>query len=105
MLDEHPLESVDEADDLLTVIGQPRIEPRKACSAPIGGFVTQVRGTEPQARRKPAPSRSASRGAMLIWVNGPFGGGKTQTAHELQRRLPGSALCDPELVGFGLHST
>lgn len=39
----------------------------------------------------------------LVWVNGPFGGGKTQTAYELQRRLPGSAVCDPERVGFGLH--
>ncbi|TDP93653.1 AAA family ATPase [Labedaea rhizosphaerae] len=42
-------------------------------------------------------------GAVLIWINGPFGGGKTQTAHELNRRLPGSVLCDPESVGFGLH--
>ena len=25
---------------------------------------------------------------MLLWLNGPFGGGKTQTAHEIQRRLP-----------------
>jgi hypothetical protein len=40
---------------------------------------------------------------MLLWINGPFGGGKTQTAHELQRRLPGSVICDPEHVGFGLH--
>ncbi|MFJ6568612.1 AAA family ATPase [Streptomyces sp. NPDC091292] len=40
---------------------------------------------------------------MLLWINGPFGGGKTQTAHEIQRRLPGSVVCDPELVGFGLH--
>ncbi len=40
---------------------------------------------------------------MLIWLNGPFGGGKTQTAHELCRRLPGSVLCDPERAGFGLH--
>ncbi|MEV7090865.1 AAA family ATPase [Streptomyces sp. NPDC093085] len=40
---------------------------------------------------------------MLIWLNGPFGGGKTQTAHELHRRLPGSVVCDPEEVGFGLH--
>ncbi|MFI6844099.1 AAA family ATPase [Kitasatospora sp. NBC_00085] len=40
---------------------------------------------------------------MLIWINGPFGGGKTQTAHELRRRLPGSVICDPEQVGFGLH--
>lgn len=40
---------------------------------------------------------------MLLWINGPFGGGKTQTAHELHRRLPGSVMCDPEQVGFGLH--
>ncbi|MFC0106978.1 AAA family ATPase [Kibdelosporangium aridum] len=40
---------------------------------------------------------------MLIWINGPFGGGKTQTAYEIHRRLPGSVVCDPEHVGFGLH--
>jgi len=40
---------------------------------------------------------------MLVWINGPFGGGKTQTAHELRRRLPRSVVCDPEEVGFGLH--
>ncbi|MFF7995037.1 AAA family ATPase [Kitasatospora xanthocidica] len=40
---------------------------------------------------------------MLLWINGPFGGGKTQTAHEIRRRLPGSVLCDPEHLGFGLH--
>ncbi|MGV9558720.1 AAA family ATPase [Streptomyces sp. NPDC003401] len=40
---------------------------------------------------------------MLLWINGPFGGGKTQTAHEIRRRLPGSVVCDPELVGFGLR--
>ncbi|MFF3512715.1 AAA family ATPase [Streptomyces sp. NPDC002573] len=42
---------------------------------------------------------------MLLWINGPFGGGKTQTAHEIQRRLPGSVVCDPEHIGFGLHRT
>ncbi|MFJ4686143.1 AAA family ATPase [Streptomyces sp. NPDC091377] len=40
---------------------------------------------------------------MLLWINGPFGGGKTQTAHEIQRRLPGSVICDPEFPGFGLR--
>jgi hypothetical protein len=40
---------------------------------------------------------------MLLWINGPFGGGKTQTAHEIQRRLPGSVICDPEHAGFGLR--
>ncbi|MFG2027810.1 ATP-binding protein [Streptomyces sp. NPDC048825] len=42
---------------------------------------------------------------MLLWINGPFGGGKTQTAHEIQRRLPGSVICDPEHIGFGLRRT
>ncbi len=42
---------------------------------------------------------------MLLWINGPFGGGKTQTAYELARRMPGSVVCDPEHVGFGLHRT
>ncbi|WP_406507390.1 AAA family ATPase [Streptomyces sp. NBC_00212] len=40
---------------------------------------------------------------MLLWINGPYGGGKTQTAYELRRRLPGSVVCDPEHIGFGLH--
>src|SRR6266568_1785680 len=40
---------------------------------------------------------------MLVWINGPFGGGKTQTAFELHRRLAGSVVCDPEEVGFGLQ--
>ncbi|AZQ36497.1 ATP-binding protein [Streptomyces cyaneochromogenes] len=40
---------------------------------------------------------------MLLWINGPFGGGKTQTAYEIQRRLPGSVVCDPEHPGFGLR--
>jgi hypothetical protein len=40
---------------------------------------------------------------MLLWINGPFGGGKTQTAYELHRRLQGSLVCDPEHVGYGLH--
>jgi hypothetical protein len=40
---------------------------------------------------------------MLLWINGPFGGGKTATAYELNRRLPGSVVCDPERVGYGMH--
>jgi AAA domain-containing protein len=40
---------------------------------------------------------------VLIWINGPFGGGKTATAHELHRRLPGSVVSDPERLGFGMH--
>ena len=40
---------------------------------------------------------------MLVWINGPFGGGKTATAFELHRRLAGSVVCDPEHLGFGLR--
>jgi len=40
---------------------------------------------------------------MLIWINGPFGVGKTATAFELNRRLPGSVVCDPAHVGFGMR--
>jgi hypothetical protein len=29
---------------------------------------------------------------MLVWINGPFEGGKTATAYELNRRLPGSVV-------------
>lgn len=46
---------------------------------------------------------SAGAPSVLLWINGPFGGGKTQTAYELRRRLPGSVVCDPEHIGFGLH--
>ena len=37
---------------------------------------------------------------MIIWLNGAFGAGKTQTAYELSRRLPGSYVYDPENAGF-----
>ncbi|MGV3524773.1 MAG: AAA family ATPase [Candidatus Sericytochromatia bacterium] len=40
---------------------------------------------------------------MLVWLNGPFGVGKTATALALQRRWPGSHLFDPEEVGFLLR--
>lgn len=40
---------------------------------------------------------------MIVWINGAFGSGKTQTAHELLRRLEGAFLYDPENVGFFLR--
>lgn len=42
---------------------------------------------------------------MIIWINGPFGVGKTQTAFELHFRLPGSVVFDPEEIGFMLRRT
>ncbi|WP_103382855.1 AAA family ATPase [Pseudonocardia dioxanivorans] len=40
---------------------------------------------------------------MIVWVNGAFGVGKTQVAHELRRCLGRGWIADPELPGFGLH--
>ncbi|MUT67838.1 AAA family ATPase [Paenibacillus sp. NEAU-GSW1] len=37
---------------------------------------------------------------MIIWINGAFGAGKSQTAYELHRRLAGSFVFDPENAGF-----
>lgn len=41
---------------------------------------------------------------MLLWINGAFGSGKTQTAFELHRRLPHSFVFDPEHTGFFLRN-
>lgn len=40
---------------------------------------------------------------MIIWLNGAFGSGKTQTAYELHRRISNSFVYDPEEVGFFLQ--
>lgn len=37
---------------------------------------------------------------MIIWINGAFGAGKTQTAYELHRRIPNSFVFDPENAGY-----
>lgn len=37
---------------------------------------------------------------MIIWVNGAFGSGKTQTAAELHRRITNSYIYDPENIGL-----
>ncbi len=42
---------------------------------------------------------------MLIWINGAFGAGKTQTAFELRRRVVDAHVADPELIGFALQRT
>lgn len=36
---------------------------------------------------------------MIVWLNGAFRAGKTTTARELARCLPGAKIFDPELVG------
>ncbi|MGN7165996.1 AAA family ATPase [Paenibacillus cellulositrophicus] len=37
---------------------------------------------------------------MILWINGAFGAGKTQTAFELHRRIPNSFVYDPENAGY-----
>ncbi|EWH20341.1 tunicamycin resistance ATP-binding TmrB [Bacillus haynesii] len=41
---------------------------------------------------------------MIIWINGAFGSGKTQTAFVLHRRLKKSYVYDPEKMGFAMRS-
>lgn len=40
---------------------------------------------------------------MYILLNGAFGIGKTTVAKQLQARLPGAVLFDPEWIGFALR--
>lgn len=40
---------------------------------------------------------------MIIWLNGAFGSGKTQTANELVRRCDRLFLYDPEMIGYFLR--
>jgi len=42
---------------------------------------------------------------VYLLLNGSFGVGKTTVARELRERLPGSAIFDPEWVGFALRRT
>jgi hypothetical protein len=40
---------------------------------------------------------------MLIWINGPFGVGKTSVARRLAKKLDDAWLFDPEQIGFMLR--
>lgn len=42
---------------------------------------------------------------MIIWINGAFGAGKTQTAYELNRRIENSFVYDPENIGFFINKS
>ncbi|WP_208026387.1 hypothetical protein [Streptomyces sp. Tu 3180] len=42
---------------------------------------------------------------MIIWLNGPFGGGKPTLASPLCRALSGAVVADPEAIGDLLRST
>jgi hypothetical protein len=40
--------------------------------------------------------------AMILWINGAFGAGKTTTASLVTKRLDGAKIFDPEYVGYML---
>lgn len=42
---------------------------------------------------------------MIVWLNGPFGGGKTTTAATLDALLPDAVVFDPEKVGEAITPT
>ena len=42
---------------------------------------------------------------MIIWINGPFGVGKTSVARRLVKSLDRVRLVDPERIGFMLRKT
>ncbi|MFZ0324133.1 MAG: hypothetical protein WAN48_08395, partial [Actinomycetes bacterium] len=41
---------------------------------------------------------------MILWLNGPFGGGKTSTAEALAAARPQWRVFDPEVVGYFLRA-
>lgn len=40
---------------------------------------------------------------MIVWINGPFGGGKTTSANRVVERLDNCRLFDPEWIGYLLR--
>jgi len=42
--------------------------------------------------------------SRIIWINGAFGSGKTQTAYELNARISDSYVYDPENMGYFIYS-
>lgn len=40
---------------------------------------------------------------VILWLNGPFGVGKTSAADALLQRMPGALLFDPEPFGTALR--
>ena len=42
---------------------------------------------------------------VIVWLNGPFGVGKTTAARRLCERLPDAVIADPEPLGWMLRRT
>lgn len=58
-----------------------------------------IRGTRPDARARPRSGGIA----LIVWVNGAFGSGKSTLVEELRPRWPEALVHDPEMVGFVLR--
>ena len=43
--------------------------------------------------------------AVIIWINGPFGVGKTTTVAQLRGLLPDALVFDTESIGYAIHPT
>ena len=41
----------------------------------------------------------------IIWLNGPFGVGKSSAARALRERWPGSVVVNPEIPGWFIRRT
>jgi hypothetical protein len=57
--------------------------------------------------RIPDPGQDPDQGgrAVIVWINGPFGVGKTTLTAELCRREPKARAFDPERIGWVLKHT
>ena len=42
---------------------------------------------------------------MIVWINGAFGAGKTETANALHQRVPNSFVYDPENAGYYIRAS
>ncbi len=57
-------------------------------------------------RQKPGGKFGPAADKTIVWINGPFGVGKTTVAVQLAARLPASIILNPETIGavlLGLH--
>ena len=81
----------------------------------LGCLPLDVLSAAPAVSRVTRPERYRGRAAeaksdtygcsVIVWVNGPFGVGKSTVAHELARQLPaGPIVLDPELIGQVLRT-
>jgi broad-specificity NMP kinase len=42
---------------------------------------------------------------MAVWINGPFGVGKTSVTRVLRARIPDAVVADPERIGYAMKRT